>query len=160
MAEPLKKSAQRVQEAVEALGFSFNVVEYPATTRTAEDAAAAIGCTVGQIAKSLIFKASTSGNGVLVIASGVNRVDTTLVAEHLGEALQRADADFVREQTGFAIGGVAPIGHTSPIRVYMDDALLAFDDVWAAAGRPDSVFRVDPEALRDAIKPEVLRVRP
>jgi prolyl-tRNA editing enzyme YbaK/EbsC (Cys-tRNA(Pro) deacylase) len=111
---PLSNSAQRVQQALAAHGLPLTVVELPQSTRTAVDAAAAIGCTVGQIAKSLIFRAKTSDRPVLVIASGSNRVDEPALAALLGEPLGKADADFVRARTGFVIGGVPPIGHTEP----------------------------------------------
>ncbi len=137
-------SALRVQAA---LGDKFEVLEFDATTRTAADAAAAIGCTVAQIAKSLIFRGAGSDRPVLVVASGVNRVDETKVAETLGEAIARADADFVRERTGFAIGGVPPVGHKDPPSVLIDELLMALAEIWAAAGTPNAVFRLTPPDL-------------
>ena len=137
-------SALKVQAA---LGDRFEVMEFDATTRTAADAAAAIGCTVAQIAKSLIFRGAASNRPVLVVASGVNRVDETKVAETLGEAIARADADFVRERTGFAIGGVPPVGHKDPPIVLIDESLMAFAEIWAAAGTPNAVFRLTPPDL-------------
>jgi prolyl-tRNA editing enzyme YbaK/EbsC (Cys-tRNA(Pro) deacylase) len=136
-------SALKVQAA---LGPAFQVVEFEASTRTSEDAAAAIGCTVAEIAKSLVFK-SASGGPVLVIASGVNRVDEKKVRALLGEKIGRADADFVREATGFAIGGVPPIGHAMPPVVLIDRDLERFSAVWAAAGTPNAVFRLTPQDL-------------
>jgi prolyl-tRNA editing enzyme YbaK/EbsC (Cys-tRNA(Pro) deacylase) len=136
-------SALKVQAA---LGERFAVLEFDASTRTAEDAAAAIGCTVAQIAKSLVFR-SGSGRAVLVVASGVNRVDEKKVAALIGEPIGRADADFVREATGFAIGGVPPVGHrTAPVAL-IDEALMAFGEIWAAAGTPNAVFRLTPADL-------------
>src|SRR5271165_4303068 len=136
-------SALKVQAA---LGEQFEVLEFDASTRTAEDAAAAIGCTVAQIAKSLVFRAE-SGRPVLVVASGAHRVDEKQIAGRVGVPIARADADFVRETTGFAIGGVPPIGHrTAPI-VLIDEALMAFDEIWAAAGTPNAVFRLTPADL-------------
>ena len=123
------------------------MLEFSATTRTAADAAAAIGCTVAQIAKSLIFRAAASNRPVLVVASGVNRVDEAKVAEAVGEAIARADADFVREATGFAIGGVPPVGHANPPTVLIDGSLMAFAEIWAAAGTPNAVFRLTPADL-------------
>ena len=137
-------SALKVQAA---LGERFEVLEFSATTRTAADAAAAIGCTVAQIAKSLIFRAAASNRPVLVIASGANRVDEAKVAEAVGEAIARADADFVREATGFAIGGVPPVGHANPPTVLIDRSLMAFAEIWAAAGTPNAVFRLTPSDL-------------
>jgi prolyl-tRNA editing enzyme YbaK/EbsC (Cys-tRNA(Pro) deacylase) len=156
---PLSRSAQRVQDALTALGFSMGqVVELPATTRTAAEAAAAIGCTVAQIAKSLVFRGAGSGAPVLVIASGANRVDTTLVARALGEPLVKADADFVRAETGFVIGGVPPVGHDRPLRTFIDQDLRQFEVIWAAAGTPNAVFRLTPADLERMTGGEVLRV--
>ncbi len=136
-------SALKVQAA---LGERFAVLEFDASTRTAEDAAAAIGCTVAQIAKSLVFR-SGSGRAVLVVASGVNRVDEKRVAALVGEPIGRADADFVREATGFAIGGVPPVGHSTAPVALIDEALMAFGEIWAAAGTPNAVFRLTPADL-------------
>jgi prolyl-tRNA editing enzyme YbaK/EbsC (Cys-tRNA(Pro) deacylase) len=137
-------SALKVQAA---LGEKFEVLEFSATTRTAADAAAAIGCAVAQIAKSLIFRTAASNRPVLVVASGVNRVDEAKVAEAVGEAIARADADFVREATGFAIGGVPPVGLKNPPTVLIDHSLMAFAEIWAAAGTPNAVFRLTPSDL-------------
>ena len=136
-------SALRVQAA---LGPAFEVVEFEASTRTSADAAAAIGCTVAEIAKSLVFR-SASGGPVLVIASGVNRVDEKKVRALLGEKIERAEADFVREATGFAIGGVPPLGHATPPTVLIDSDLERFPSVWAAAGTPNAVFKITPPDL-------------
>lgn len=130
----------RVRAALAAAGSSAEVVELAATARTSADAAAAIGCTVAQIAKSLVFRAA-SGRPVLVIASGANRVDEAKVAAALGEAIGKADAAFVREKTGFAIGGVPPIAHDVPPHVFLDEDLAALEPIWAAAGHPHAVFR-------------------
>jgi prolyl-tRNA editing enzyme YbaK/EbsC (Cys-tRNA(Pro) deacylase) len=129
-----------------ALGPRFTVLEFDASTRTAEDAAAAVGCTVAEIAKSLVFR-SASGRSVLVIAAGANRVDEKKAAALIGERIARADADFVREATGFAIGGVPPIGHATQPIVLIDEALMGFDAIWAAAGTPNAVFRLTPAEL-------------
>ena len=147
MAEELTGSARRVQEALAERGFALQVVQYPETTRTAAEAAAAIGCEVGQIAKSLVFRAKASGRAVLVIASGVNRVNEKRLRDLLGEPIERATPEFVRERTGFAIGGVAPVGHREPPAIYIDQDLLAFTEIWAAAGTPNAVFRLDPADL-------------
>jgi len=136
-------SALKVQAA---LGPAFQVLEFEGSTRTSQDAAAAIGCTVAEIAKSLIFK-SSEGRAVLVIASGVNRVDEKKVRALLGAKIERADADFVREATGFAIGGVPPIGHATPSVVLIDHDLERFSAVWAAAGTPNAVFKITPADL-------------
>lgn len=144
---PLKDSARRVQQILAAAGFDFQVREFPASTRTSEEAAAAIGCAVAQIAKSLIFRARESGRPVLVMASGANRVDEKAVGRLLGEKLERADAEFVREKTGFAIGGVPPVGHRERPVAFVDADLLALPEIWAAAGTPSAVFRLTPQAL-------------
>jgi len=139
-------SALKVQAA---LGKKFEVLEFDATTRTAADAAAAIGCAVAEIAKSLIFRGLTSNRPVLVVASGVNRVDETKVAQAVGEKIARADAEFVRDATGFAIGGVPPVGHDNPPIVLIDQSLMALAEIWAAAGTPNAVFRLTPSDLVD-----------
>ena len=149
MSSSLKASARRVQEALAAQGFAFDVREFPDSTRTSAEAAAAIDCSVAQIAKSLVFRGAQSGNAVLIIASGANRVDPAKAEALLGEAIKRADADFVREATGFAIGGVPPLGHDRPLVTLIDEDLLAFEEIWAAAGTPNAVFRLSPTDLSD-----------
>jgi prolyl-tRNA editing enzyme YbaK/EbsC (Cys-tRNA(Pro) deacylase) len=144
---PLKPAARRVQAVLAELGFGFEVREFPESTRTSAEAAAAIGCGVGQIAKSLVFRARDSGRPVLVIASGANRVDEKQVGRLLGEKIERASPDFVREKTGFAIGGVPPVAHAEPPATLIDQDLLGFEEVWAAAGTPNAVFRLTPEEL-------------
>ena len=148
MSSGRKASAQRVQEALAARGFEFDVKAFPESTRTSAEAAAAIGCAVGEIAKSLVFRGAESGEPVLIIASGANRVDPAKAAALLGEAIKRADADFVRQTTGFAIGGVPPVGHDRPLATLIDEDLRAFEVIWAAAGTPNAVFRLTPRDLR------------
>lgn len=147
MTAELSPSAKKVQAALTAFGLDLEVREFDASTRTAADAAKAIGCTVDQIAKSILFRAASSGRPVLVIASGVNRVDEKKVAALLGEKLGRADAEFVRTQTGFAIGGVPPVGHAVTPETFVDQDLMAFAEIWAAAGTPNAVFRLTPRDL-------------
>lgn len=147
MTEPLSPSAQRVQDALRSLGFAYEVIEFAQTTRTAGEAAAAVGCTVAQIAKSLVFKGRGSGRPLLVIASGANRVNEKAMRDLIGEPIERPDADFVRQQTGFVIGGVPPIGHAAPLAVYIDEDLLQYDVIWAAAGTPNAVFSLAPADL-------------
>jgi prolyl-tRNA editing enzyme YbaK/EbsC (Cys-tRNA(Pro) deacylase) len=137
-------SALKVQAV---LGDRFQVFEFDASTRTAADAAAAIGCEVAQIAKSLIFRGGTSGQAVLIIASGADRIDEKKAAAAIGEPIARADADFVREATGFAIGGVPPVGHNARPIVLIEESLLSFNEIWAAAGTPNAVFRLTPSDL-------------
>jgi len=140
-----KSSVERVREALLAAGHDDTVTEFPAGTRTAADAAAAVGCTVAQIAKSIVFRAGD--RAVVVIASGANRVDARKVAEALGVAVRRADADFIRDRTGFAIGGVAPVGHLAPPLLLFDRDLLALHPIYAAAGSPSHVFSTEAETL-------------
>lgn len=144
---PLNPSAQKVQNALSALGLQLRVVEMPASTRTAAEAAQAVGCDVGQIVKSLVFKTKRSGRPVLVIASGKNRVDEKKLEALLGEPLGKADADFVREHTGFAIGGVPPLAHNEKIMTFVDQDLLPYPTIWAAAGTPNAVFCLTPADL-------------
>ena len=145
--KPLKDSAQRVQAALGEFGFDFHVREFPASTRSAADAAAAIGCTLAQIVKSLIFRAESSGQPVLVLAGGGNRVDEAAVGALIGEPIQRAKPDFVREVTGFAIGGVPPVGHWTKPLTLIDRDLMELGEIWAAAGTPNAVFSLTPEQL-------------
>lgn len=145
--ETLKESARRVQAVLQEFGFDSQVREFPASTRSAEEAAAAIGCSVAQIVKSLIFRAETSGEPVLVLAGGGNRVDEAAVGDLLGEPIKRAKPDFVREATGFAIGGVPPVGHLRKPVTLVDRDLMALSEIWAAAGTPNAVFCLTPEKL-------------
>lgn len=148
MAEPAPKgSVARVRDALARFDLVAEIKEFDASTRTSAEAAAAIGCDVAQIAKSLLFRARTSDRPVLVIASGVNRVDEKRVAAELGEKIARADADFVREKTGFAIGGVPPVGHAVAPATFIDRDLLQYPEIWAAAGTPHAVFRLTPAEL-------------
>lgn len=143
----LRASAERVQALLDALGHPGKVREFADTTRTSAEAAQQIGCAVGQIAKSLVFRAKPSGRPVLVIASGANRVNEKQVEAMLGEKLGRADADFVRERTGFAIGGVPPLGHAEPPVTFIDRDLRQYAEIWAAAGTPYAVFPLTPTDL-------------
>jgi prolyl-tRNA editing enzyme YbaK/EbsC (Cys-tRNA(Pro) deacylase) len=147
MTRELSPSARKIQDALASLDAQFEVVELPASARTAIEAAAAIGCSVGQIAKSIVFRTVQSRTPVLVVASGANRVNEALIAEYVGEAIEKADAAYVREKTGFAIGGVAPLGHAEPILTIIDEDLFAFDELWAAAGTPNAVFKLTASSL-------------
>ena len=157
---PLKAAAQRVQDALAAKGLTLEVKQFPTSTRSAAEAAEAIGCEVAQIAKSLIFRAVESDRPVLVIASGANRVDEAKVSALLEEEIGRADAAFVREKTGYAIGGVPPVGHDNPPLVLIDSDLLALGEIWAAAGTPNAVFRLTPENLVALTEGRVAEVKP
>jgi len=147
MPDQIPKSAQKVAARAAAAGLDVKVVEMPASTRTAEEAAAACGCRVGQIVKSLVFRGKSSGRPVLILVSGDNRVDVKRVAGDIGEAIERADADWVRAETGFAIGGIPPFGHDRPLATFMDRALTRYDTVWAAAGTPNCVMALEPTRL-------------
>jgi prolyl-tRNA editing enzyme YbaK/EbsC (Cys-tRNA(Pro) deacylase) len=140
-----KSSVERVRAALLAAGHPDTITEFPAGTRTAADAAAAVGCTVAQIAKSIVFR--SGDRAVLVIASGANRVDGRKVEAALGVAVKRADAGFVRDRTGFAIGGVAPLGHLAPPLLVLDRDLLALHQIYAAAGSPSHVFSTEAALL-------------
>jgi len=148
MSGKLQSSAKKVQEALTALGLSCQVVELSACTRTAQDAAQAIGCTVAQIVKTLVFRGIRTGKPILVLASGVNRVSEKRMSGWAAEPIGKADAEFVRRHTGFAIGGVPPVGHPAPVETYIDEDLFQYDEIWAAAGTPYAVFRLTPKDLR------------
>jgi prolyl-tRNA editing enzyme YbaK/EbsC (Cys-tRNA(Pro) deacylase) len=143
--KPATSSAALRVQAI--LGDDFSVREFDESTRTAADAAAAVGCTVAQIAKSMMFVATPSNRSVLVITSGSNRVDPARVAALIGETVSRADADFVREATGYSIGGVPPLGHRVKPLTLIDADLFQFSQIWAAAGTPNAVFRLTPDDL-------------
>ncbi len=158
MTEGLSGSARKVQEALQADGFASEVVELPDSTRTAKEAAQAIGCQVAQIVKSLIFRGKESGKPILVVASGSNRVNEQRLGELAGEAIEKANAQFVRQQTGYAVGGVPPIGHVERIRTFIDQDLLQYDEIWAAAGTPFAVFRLTPADLQAMTSGEVVSI--
>ncbi len=144
----LKEAEQRVAQAGRALGLEIEVRQMGRSTRTAGEAAEAIGCDVAQIVKSLIFRGKASGKPYLILVSGANRVDEAAVTPHLGEAPGRADAQFVRDVTGYAIGGIPPFGHREPFEVFLDRDLMAHEVVWAAAGTPDSMFALPAHDLQ------------
>jgi prolyl-tRNA editing enzyme YbaK/EbsC (Cys-tRNA(Pro) deacylase) len=147
----LPRSARRVQEALRALGLPAEVRELDDSTRTAPEAAAAVGCELGAIVKSLVFRGAGTGEAVLALVSGDNRADEARISARVGETVLRADADFVRTATGYAIGGVPPVAHPAPLRTLVDEDLLRFETVWAAAGTPRAVFPIDPAQLAAAI---------
>lgn len=154
--DDLPPSAARVAEAARTLGLSIEIRVMEAATRTAEEAAAACGTTAAQIVKSLIFEGRETGRPFLLLVSGKNRVDEKAVGARLGEALKRPDAQRVREITGFAIGGIPPLGHATDLPAYIDPDLLSFGEVWAAAGTPNAVFPIDPKRLAEAARAETL----
>lgn len=153
-------STDRVRQAAAEAGLAIEIREMPSSTRTAEDAANACGCSVSEICKSLVFLGKTSGEIVLLLVSGSNCVDEAAVAQRIGEELGRADGRTVRERTGFAIGGVAPIGHLAPVKVYLDEDLTRFEGIWAAAGAPNAVFATTASDLLKATGATVIRMTP
>lgn len=152
-------SAQRVQQALMERGYTGQVVELEASTRTAVEAAQAAGCSVGQIVKSLVFRLEPQQAPVLVLVSGSNRVHEKRLGRLLEGTLERADAEWVREISGFAIGGVPPVGHKTPLATYMDEDLLLYDVVWGAAGTPNSVFPIAPQELLRITQAKVVCVK-
>jgi prolyl-tRNA editing enzyme YbaK/EbsC (Cys-tRNA(Pro) deacylase) len=152
---------QNVKDQLAALGYSNRVVEVPASTRTSAEAATAMGCSVGQIAKSILFKTRGTGedSAVMVVASGANRVDEKKVDALIGLPVSKADAEFVREQTGYVIGGVPPIGHAQALRILIDADLFQYELIWAAAGSPHAVFKLTPAQLVEMTAGTVANIR-
>ncbi len=155
----LRDSAKRVQEILHQYNIEAKVVEFVELTRTSQEAANTIGCEVGQIAKTLIFKGKNSGKPVCIIASGVNRVDEKKVSAHIGEPIERADADSVLKWTGFAIGGIPPVGFKLETTVLIDEDLMGYQEIWAAAGTPYAVFQLTPNNLLKITKGQVINVK-
>ena len=159
MSHPLSPHAQKVQVALRTLGFPHEVIELSQTTRSAAEAAQAIGCKVEEIAKSLIFKGKRTNKAILVIASGPNRVNEKKISEFLSEPVKMADADFVRQKTGFTIGGVPPIAHRERLETIIDEDLLQFEEIWAAAGTPNAVFKLSPAELKKMTGGSVISIK-
>ena len=155
----LSNNAQIIQELLISEGIRATVVELAASTHTAEEAARAIGCTTAQIVKSLIFRTKKTKKPILVLASGPNRVNERRLLTFLQEDLEKADADFVRDVTGFAIGGVPPIGHPRPIPTFIDVDLMQYPELWAAAGTPHAVFKLTPTQLLELTKGQVVAIK-
>ncbi len=155
----LHKSAQSVQDFLSKQGLIFKVIELLASTRTANEAAATIGCEVAQIVKSLIFRTKETNRPILVLASGVNRVNEKTIEKEVGEKIEKADADFTREVTGFAIGGVPPVGHKQPIDTLIDEDLLKFEELWAAAGTSNAVFSLHSSDLENLTDGKVISIK-
>ena len=147
MKDNLSASARKVQEALNALGMHCKVLELPDSTRTACEAALAVDCEVGQIVKSIVMMGSITHRPVMIIASGSNRVNEGKIGDILGEPIEKADAEFVRVHTGYAIGGVPPVGLSNQIVTFIDEDLLKYATVWAAAGTPHAVFEFNPQDL-------------
>ena len=159
MRNATNSKALHYQQTLAHYGLQKQVVEFPEGTRTAVDAASAIGCTLAQIVKSLVFRTAQTGRAVLVLTSGINRVDEGLISKLLGEALGKADAAFVRESTGYAIGGVPPIGHAKELPLFIDEDLFLHTAIWAAAGTPNAVFELTPDELLTATQGIVKKVQ-
>jgi prolyl-tRNA editing enzyme YbaK/EbsC (Cys-tRNA(Pro) deacylase) len=157
--QTLSPSAQKIQDQLRSLGYEYTVIEHAESTRTAQEAADRAGCDLGQIVKSLIFKGKESGKPILVLTSGANRVDEKRISEYAGEPIGRADADFVRAVTGFAIGGVPPVGHLQPMETYLDEDFLQYPTIWAAAGTPNAIFELRTEDLQKMTNGKVVRVK-
>lgn len=156
----LSKSAETVQRALTEKGMKFEVLELSDSTRTANDAAKTIGCEVGQIVKSLLFRTKEKLQPVLVLASGKNRVNEERIWSYLGEKVSKADADFTKEITGFAIGGIPPLGHKHPIaHIFIDEDLLQYEALWAAAGTPFAVFSLPAKDLQMITGGKIVSVR-
>jgi len=146
--ETLSPSAQKIQDHLNSLGYDYQVVEHAESTRTALEAAKRAGCELGQIVKSLIFKGQQSGKPILVLTSGANQVDEMRIRNYAREKIWKADADFVRTVTGYAIGGVPPVGHVQRIETYIDEDFLQYETIWAAAGTPKAIFELKTEDLQ------------
>ncbi len=155
----LSPSAQKIQNLLNELGYDYIVIEHAESTRTAQEAADRAGCELAQIVKSLIFRGKTSGKPILVLTSGANRVDEKRISGYAGEAISRADADFVRSVTGFAIGGVPPIGHNQLMETYLDEDFLPFKTIWAAAGTPNAIFELKTDDLQKMTGGTVAQVK-
>ncbi len=155
----LSSSAQKVQDLLTSQGFDCKVIEFTESTRTAQEAADRAGCLLGQIIKSLIFKGKTSHKPILVLTSGANRVDEKRISEYAGEFIIRADADFVRTVTGFAIGGVPPLGYVQKMETYLDEDLLQYPTIWGAAGTPNAIFELTPDDLIKMTNGKIVRAK-
>lgn len=155
----LAKSTQRVQEALSQSGQAFKVIEVPEGARTAQEAATTLGCDVAQIIKSLIFCTKESNKPILVLTSGINRVNEKAISNYLGEKIIKADADFTREVTGYAIGGIPPVGHKTVIKTFIDEDLLQYEELWAAAGTPHAVFCLQSSQLKGLTNGSIVSVK-
>lgn len=159
MRQKLKASAERVQQALAARGMDCRVIEMGASTRTSQEAAEAVGCAVAQIVKSILVKTKKTKRPIMIAASGANRIDLKAVAEKVGEPVRMADPDFVREKTGFVIGGVPPLGHAEKIDILIDEDLLSHESIWAAAGTPNAMFQLTPDQLKEITEGEVACIK-
>ncbi len=152
----MNQSIERVKEELNKHNVKFEILEFETTTKTALDAARAIGCDLSQIVKSLVFRDKSSNSAVLFLVSGSHKLNIPKVCDNLKLSIEKADADFVKEKTGFPIGGVPPIAHKERLKTFMDPLLLEFDEVWAAAGTPNSVFRISSKVLQRITNAKVI----
>jgi len=157
--ETLSPPAQQIQDLLNSFGYDYQVIEHTESTRTAMDAAERAGCELGQIVKSLIFKGQVSEKPILVLTSGANRVDEMRIREYAREKIWKADADFVKSVTGYAIGGVPPVGHVLKMETYIDEDFLQYETVWAAAGTSNAIFELKTEDLQKMTSGTVVRVK-
>lgn len=155
----MNPTALFIQDYLRGQGLDIAVVEFAESTKTAREAAEVMGCRVEQIAKSIIFRGTESGRGILAVTGGANRVCEKKVAALAGEPLGKADAAFVREVTGFAIGGVPPMAHAQELKVFIDEDLMREESLWAAAGTPNSMFPLTPEILKRLAKGQVVDLK-
>jgi prolyl-tRNA editing enzyme YbaK/EbsC (Cys-tRNA(Pro) deacylase) len=155
----LSASALIIQNILDNMGYDCKVIEFIESTRTSAEAADRVGCQIGQIIKSLIFRGYVSGKPVLVLTSGANRVDEIIIGQYAGETIRRADAGFVRTKTGFTIGGVPPVGHILPLETYIDEDLFQYGQIWGAAGTPNAVFATTPADLEKMTGGKVIKVK-
>ena len=156
----LSKTAKVVQDALSKKGLAFEVIELSSSTRTAKDAAETLGCEVAQIVKSLLFRSEKGNQPILVLASGINRVNEKIIEKLIGESIVKADADFIRDITGFAIGGIPPLGHKQSINnIFIDEDLLKFDKLWAAAGTPNAVFSLHSSDLLNLTDGKIVGIK-
>ncbi len=155
----LSTTAQKIQDLLNETGLKLTVQEFADSTRTAQEAADRVGCEIGQIVKSLVFRGSTTGRPILVLTSGANRVDEKRLSAYVSEPIERADAEFVREVTGFAIGGVPPVGHAQALNTFLDEDLMGHQTIWAAAGTPNAVFELTPGELKRLTHGKIVQVK-
>ena len=158
MSSDLSPSAKRVKQAIQERGFQCDILELSSSTRTAQEAADAAGCELRQIVKSLVFATAHTSEPILALVSGANRADEKLLAKAVGQPVVKATGEFVREYTGFAIGGVPPLGHTRPMRTFIDLDLMNLPVVWAAAGTPHAIFSVSPADLVEMTGGSVMKI--
>ena len=159
MPDNLRPAARKVQAALKSLGLACRVIELQDTTRSAVEAADAVGCEVGQIVKSLVFMGRHSRKPILVVASGANRVNETRLAKIIAEPVKMPNADFVKQKTGYVIGGVPPLGHREKLETYIDEDLMNFDEIWAAAGTPNALFKLTPQELQVMTRGKVVPIK-